>query len=580
MSSFNGDACTKGPTRVGGLRSSWVRPLLPWLGASIFLGLFFFYPLARILWLGLNPAALNTLNLASLQLAVHSLGFTFYQAALSTLLTLVLGLPAAVLFARNDFHGKSLLRVLTAIPFMLPTVVVAAGFNALLGPSGWVNLGLMHLFHLQSAPISVVGTLGVILLAHVFYNTTIVIRLVGNALSHLDPLLEQAARTLGADPPRVLTRLTLPLLRPSILAASVLVFIFDFTSFGVILLLGGPGFSTLEVEIYKQAVQIFNLPLAGLLSLIQLLCTLAFSILYSRIVRRNVVATAPRPAESNLHKARAFRQKLFLAGMVALLLGLFLLPLLSLPLASVTRLQADLGARGPIQYGITTDYYTELFNNRSNSIFYVPPLKAIGNSLGYALLTVVLSLALGFPVASSLARPGRLGRALDPLLMLPLGASAVTLGLGFIITFNRPPLALVTSPLLVPLAHTLIALPFVIRTLQPALASIPNRLRQAAASLGASSQRVWFAVDWPIVARATVSAAVFAFTISLGEFGASSLVVRPEFPTMPIAIARFLSQPGGLNYGQAMAMATVLMVVCGIGILLIERLRLPGAGEF
>jgi thiamine transport system permease protein len=360
----------------------------------------------------------------------------------------------------------------------------------------------------------------------------------------------------------------------------VLVFIFDFTAFGVSLLLGGPGFSTLEVEIYKQAMQIFNLPLAGLLSLIQLICTLAFSILYSRIIRRTTLTSTPRPAEANLQKAHTFRQKLFLVGMVGLILGLFLLPLVSLPLASLTRLEADRGERGPVQYGITSDYYAELFINRSDSIFYVPPFKAIGNSLGYAGLTVVLSLALGFPVASALARPGRLERTLDPLLMLPLGASAVTLGLGFIVTFNRPPLALVTSPLLVPLAHTLIALPFVIRSLQPALASIPDRLRQAAASLGASSHRVWFTVDWPIVARATLSAAVFAFTVSLGEFGASSLVVRPEYPTLPIAIARFLSQPGGLNYGQAMAMATVLMVVCGLGILLIERLRLPGAGEF
>ncbi len=560
--------------------SSWISPVLPWLGVSIFLGLFFFYPLARILWLGLNPAALKTLDLASLLLAFHSFLFTFYQAALSTILTLVLGLPAVFLFAHYDFHGKSLLRVLTAIPFMLPTVVVAAGFNALLGPRGWVNLGLMGLFHLQSAPISIVGTLGVILLAHVFYNTTIVIRLVGNALSHLDPRLEQAARTLGADPPRILNHVTLPLLRPSILAASVLVFIFDFTSFGVILLLGGPGFSTLEVEIYKQAMQIFNLPLAGLLSLIQLLCTLAFSILYSRIVSRNAVTSAPRAAETNLRKARTFRQKLFLGGMVLLLLALFLLPLVSLPLRSLTRLEADRGQRGQVRYGITSDYYTELFINRSDSIFYVPPFEAIGNSLGYAAVTVVLSLALGFPVASALVRPRRLERLLDPILMLPLGASAVTLGLGFIVTFNRPPLALVASPLLVPLAHTLIALPFVIRSLQPSLASIPDRLRQAAASLGASPRRVWLAVDWPIVARATLSAAVFAFTVSLGEFGATSLVVRPEYPTLPIAIARFLSQPGGMNYGQAMAMATVLMVVCGIGILLIERLRLPGAGEF
>jgi thiamine transport system permease protein len=569
-----------GITKIRAFASSWVRSVLPWLGVSIFLGLFFFYPLARILWLGLNPAALQTLDLASFHLAFQSFLFTFYQAALSTLLTLILGLPAAFLFARYDFRGKSLLRALTAIPFMLPTVVVAAGFNALLGPRGWVNLGLMDLFHLQSAPISIVGTLGVILLAHVFYNTTIVIRLVGNALSHLDPRLEQAARTLGADPPQVLGRLTLPLLRPSILAASVLVFIFDFTSFGVILLLGGPGFSTLEVEIYKQAIQVFNLPLAGLLSLIQLLCTLAFSILYSRIVMRSTVTSTPRPAGTNLHKACTFRQKFFLGGMVFLLSALFLLPLVSLPLRSLTRLEADRGDRSQVRYGITGDYYAELFINRRDSIFYVPPFEAIGNSLGYAGLTVVLSLALGFPVASALTRPRRLERLLDPVLMLPLGASAVTLGLGFIITFNRPPLALVTSPLLVPLAHTLIALPFVIRSLQPALASIPNRLRQAAASLGASPSRVWFTVDLPIVARATLSAAVFAFTVSLGEFGATSLVVRPEYPTLPIAIARFLSQPGGMNYGQAMAMATVLMLVCGLGILLIERLRLPGAGEF
>jgi thiamine transport system permease protein len=560
--------------------SSWLRPILPWLGASLFLSLFFFYPLTRILWLGLNPTALKSLDINSLFLAFHSLVFTFYQAALSTLLTLVLGLPAAYLFARFAFRGKSFLRTLTAIPFMLPTVVVAAGFNALLGPRGWINLGLMDLFHLKSAPISIIGTLGVILLAHVFYNTTIVIRLVGNALSHLDPRLEQAARTLGANPPQVSYRITLPLLRPSILAAAVLVFIFDFTSFGVILLLGGPGFSTLEVEIYKQAMQIFNLPLAGLLSLIQLLCTLVFSIIYSRLVGRTAVTSAPRAARISLHKVQTSRQKLFVGGMVSLLLALFLLPVISLPLRSLTRLEADRGERGQVRFGITGEYYTELFINQRDSIFYVPPFEAIGNSLGYAGLTVVLSLALGFPVALALVRPRRLERFLDPFLMLPLGASAVTLGLGFIITFNRPPLALVTSPLLVPLAHTLIALPFVIRSLQPALASIPDRLRQAAASLGASPGRVWFTVDWPIVGRATLSAAVFAFTVSLGEFGATSLVVRPEYPTLPIAIARFLSQPGGMNYGQAMAMATVLMVVCGFGILLIERLRLPGVGEF
>ncbi|MFH1524726.1 MAG: iron ABC transporter permease [Chloroflexota bacterium] len=579
-SPFHTEAKVQRNPRPGVFAPAQLRHLLPWLGISLFLGLFFFYPLARILWLGLNPAALKTLDAASAFLASHSLLFTFYQAFLSTLLTLALGLPAAFLFARYAFRGKSFLRALTAIPFMLPTVVVAAGFNALLGSRGWVNLSLMDLFHLQAAPIPFIGTLGAILLAHVFYNTTIVIRLVGNAISHLDPRLEHAARTLGADPRRVFWGVTLPLLRPSLLAAALLVFIFDFTSFGVILLLGGSHFSTLEVEIYKQALQMFNLPLAGLLSLIQLLCTLGFSIVYSRIVTRTAVTSTPRSAESNLRRAQASRERFFVNGMCVLLFAFYFLPLFSLPFRSVTRLEADQGQRGQVSYGLTGDYYNELFINRNASIFYVPPFEAIGNSLGYAALTVILSLALGFPAATALARPGRLERLFDPFLMLPLGASAVTLGLGFIITFNKPPFMLVTSPLIIPLAHTLIALPFVIRSLQPALASIPDRLRQAATSLGASPRRVWSTVDWPIVSRATLAAAVFAFTISLGEFGASSLVVRPEYPTLPIAIARFLSQPGGLNYGQAMAMATILMVVCGTGILLIEKLRLPGTGEF
>jgi len=554
--------------------------VLPWLAPGLFLGLFFFYPLGSILWLGLHSALLGGIVASVFLPTVQVFLFTVYQALLSTLLTLALGLPSAFLFARYAFRGKSFLRLLTAIPFMLPTVVVAAGFNALLGGRGWINLGAMNLFHLTTPPITFVGTLGAILLAHVFYNTTIVIRLVGNALSHLDPRLEQAARTLGADSRRVFWNVTLPLLRVPILAASLLVFLFDFTSFGVILLLGGPHFSTLEVAIYEQATQLLNLPLAALLSFVQLCCTLVFSILYSRLVTRRGVSSTPRPADTKGRPARTWRERFFVGGIVVLLFLMFVLPLVSLPLRSVTRLEADRGQHTAVQYGLTGAYYLDLFQNPSETIFYVPPFAAIGNSLLYATVTVVLSLLLGFPAASALARPTRLERVLDPFFLLPLGASAVTLGLGFIITFNRPPLLLVTSPVLVPLAHTLVALPFVIRILQPALASIPDRLRQAAASLGAPAFRVWLTVDWPIVRRATLSAAVFAFTISLGEFGASSLVVRPEYPTLPIAIARFLSQPGASNYGQAMAMATILMAVCAAGIVLIERLRLPGAGEF
>jgi thiamine transport system permease protein len=556
--------------RLGGLAgrrsiASLGRRILLWLPALLFLSIFFFHPLARILGLSLDVSVLTPGNLGK---AAGILWFTFYQALLSTLLTFALGLPAAVLFARFNFPGKPFLRALTAVPFMLPTVVVAAGFTALLGPRGWIHSLL------PGDPVQFTGTLGAILLAHIFYNTTIVIRIVGNALAHLDPRLEQAARTLGADSRRVWGELTLPLLRSPLLAVALLVFLFDFTSFGVILLLGGARFSTLEVEIYIQALHMLNLPLAALLSLIQLLCTLVFSLLYSRVVERSVVAIAPRPYHA--HTPRNAGQRIYVALLGLFLAAFFVLPLLALPLRSITRMEADRGERGSVQYGLTSSYYQELFINRRGSVFYIPPVQAARNSLLYALATVGLSLALGLPAASALARPGRLERILDPLLILPLGASAVTLGLGFIISFNR----LLASPLLVPLAHTLIALPFVIRTLQPAISSIPDRLRHAAASLGASPLRVWQTVDWPILSRAVLSASTFAFTVSLGEFGAATLLTRPDYPTLPVAIARFLSQPGGLNYGQAMAMSTLLMVLTLAGILLIEKLRLPGTGEF
>jgi len=547
--------------------SLWLKRFSIWLLPLSFLAISFFFPLSKILALTFN---VNTLTTENLQLAYRVLVFTFYQAILSTLLTLLLGLPSAYLFARYDFRGKALLRALTAVPFMLPTVAIAAGFNALLG-----SRGLIHtIFPLSSFVF--LGTLPAILLAHVFYNTTIIIRVVGNALSSLDPKMDQAARSLGADSFRLWWNINLPLLRPSILAASLLVFLFDFTSFGVILLLGASKFSTLEVEIYLRVLKLPDLPLAALLSVIQLFCTLIFSILYAHFASRSTTQIAPRSSKSNLRKPKTLREKMFVVTFIFFLSSFFLLPLSALPFRSLFRLEADRGQRGEIQYGFTTDYYTELFVNRRSSVFYVPPIQATLNSLGYASATVALSLLLGFPAALALAKPTRLEKILDPLIMLPLGSSAVMLGLGFIISFG----SWLTSPLLVPFAHTLVALPFVIRTLQPALASIPERLRQAASSLGASPFEVWKNIDLPILRRATLAAGTFAFTISLGEFGATLLISRPEYPTIPVAIERFLSQPGGLNYGQAMAMATILMALTMTSILLIEKFRLPNAGEF
>ncbi len=544
-----------------------------WLLPGLFLLLFFVLPLLRVFGATGQDLLAGGLSWEALWRAVRPLGFTFYQAALSTLATLAVGLPAAYVFGRFDFPGKRRLRTLVSLPFILPTVVAAAGFIALLGPRGWVNLGLMNLLGLEQPPIAFLNTLGAILLAHVFYNTTIILRVVGGAWESLDTRVEQAARALGASPWRTLWEVTLPLLRPAIFSATLLVFLFDFTSFGVILLLGGPGFATLEVEIYIQALHMLNLPQAGLLSAVQLICTLAATLIYLRLEARRSVPLAPRLRGEGQRRPKSWREKLLVAGMSAVLILLVVAPLGALALRSVSRLEADRGQRGEVQTGLTMDYYRELFVNRRGSFFYVPPAEAARNSLFYALVTTGLSLGFGGLAAYALARRGAGARLMDVLLMLPLGTSAVTLGLGYLLTFNEPPLDVRSFPLLVPVAHSLVALPFVVRTLLPALRSIPPSLRQAAAVLGASPRRVWWEVDWPVLGRAALVSAVFAFTISMGEFGATTFLANPEYPTLPVAIFRFLSQPGATNYGQAMAMATLLLLVCAAGVLLLERFQ-------
>jgi thiamine transport system permease protein len=542
---------------------------LLWMLPAAFLFFFFLVPLGNILLVMATRSGVVSTN-AILQ----PLWFTIWQAALSMLLTLALGLPAAFVFARYNFAGKGALRLLTTLPFILPTVVVAAGFTALLGPRGLVNGWLMQAFNLQNPPIDFMNTLGAILIAHVFYNTSVVIRVVGSALVQFDPRIEEAGRVLGGSPWRVFREVTLPLLRPSILVAALMVFLFDFTSFGVILLLGGPRFATLEVSIYTQTLSMLNLRMAGLLSFIQLACTIGITLLYTRLNGKRSVPLMPRLRGETVRTPKSIFEKTTVGLMVAVLIVLLVSPLAALALKSV--LQTDAATQTS---NLTLAYYKELFINRNDAFFYVPPAKAALNSLFYAAVTVLISVGLGLTASYALVRQRGLKRWLDPLIMLPLGTSAVTLGLGFLITFNKPPLDVSSFPLLIPLAHSLVALPFVVRTIQPALASIPASLGESAASLGASPWWVWREVELPIIRRAVMVGVIFSFTLSLGEFGATSFLARPDTPTLPVAIYRFLSQPGAMNYGQAMAMATLLMLVCALAIGLLDKLQVEGRGS-
>lgn len=513
--------------------------------ATAFLLIFLFYPLTVILWRSLG-------DLEAVRAALSNpyyrgrLWFTTFQALLSTLLSVALALPGALLFARFDFIGKRFLRSAFTVPFVMPTVVAAIGFLALFGPRGLSGFDLR-------------GTLLIILLAHVFYNYAVVVRIVGSYLEALGPRLAEAAQMLGSSPWRLLWRVTLPLAAPAILAAAVLIFIFCFTSFGVIMILApGPQYATLEVEIHALTSRL-RLEGAAVLVLLQLLFISLFTLLYTHMQHKLAVnlsgGNRPLPKPTG-----AWRFLLVLNIVIAS--GLILSPLGAL------LYQTFWFGGGPLPGPAAFAHLAEVSSART--VRFAGIGAAVYNSLRFAFLSMVLSLAVGFAFAYAVARGG--WRWLDSLSLLPLATSAVTLGYGYLIAF--PALRATAWGLI--LAHSLIAFPFVARSLLPSLRSLPPNLTRAAQVLGSSPLAVLRRVELPLLLPALIAEASFAFAISMGEFGASLVLTRQELATIPVAIFDRLGQPGAVNYGAALALSSLLMGITTLMFLLLERF---GEGE-
>ena len=543
----------------------WVYPLL-------FLLLFYAYPLLMILQRSLDSGNV-TAGWENIKSVVR---FSFLsatgQASLSTMITLVIGLPGAYVFSRFQFTGRKLLRILITLPFILPTVVVAAGFNALFGPRGWINLLLMRLANSSQPPLAVMNSLWLVVLAHVFYNVSIVVRIVGAALSQLDPRLEQSAAVLGASPIKRLRKIVFPLVSPAILSALMLIFLFDFTSFGVILLLGGSGITTPEVEIFVQTTQLLNLRAAAVITILQFFCTFTLTIFLSRLGEGWFAPIVPRVNSISSKQPRSMSEKILVGVVVFMLLSLSVLPLLSIIVRAFFQWVTLPDNTFP-HLQLSLNGFRNLFFNTRQSAFFVAPVQAVRNSLVIAANSALISLTLGLAATYSIVRFHKENAWLEQALMLPLGTSAVTLGLGYLVSFSGIFKGSQFIVILIPVVHALIGLPFVMRAVRPALQSIPDTILQAGAVLGASPKEIWKKIEYPIIRRALSAGAVFAFTISLGEFGAAMFLARPEWPTITMAIFRFLNQPGESNYSQALAMSVILLLICFVAIICIDRIQ-------
>ncbi len=504
-----------------------------------FLTVFYVWPFGTLLARGLDGTALReTLDRPD---TWRVLWFTTWQACASTALTIVIGLAPAWAVSRFEFPGRRVLTSTLTAVFVLPTVVVGAAFVALL-------------------PDSLDRSVWAILGAHVAFNLAVVVRTVGAAWERIPVDLEHAGATLGASRRSTFRVVTLPLLRSSIAAAAAIVFLFTFTSFGVIRVLGTANRTTIEVEVWRRATQLGDIGGAAVLSVIQLV-TLGLMVAWSarqqrRHTHRFVTSRADR------RRRPIGRERIWVATAVGITAAIVVAPLVAL-------VERSLRFEG----GYSLTAWRALGNNeiRPGLRLGIDPLGALQRSATTAVWATLFALVIGATAVAAISALGRSGRLLDVGLMLPLGTSAITIGFGMLITFDTPPVDWRAKWWLVPVGHALVAAPFVVRTAMAVVRSIPSDQAAAASTLGASPVRAWAHTTLPALRRPFAAAAGFAAAISLGEFGATSFLARSGGETLPIAIERLLGRTGSLFQAQAFALSTILAAATITIVLLVDR---------
>ncbi|MBX0296424.1 ABC transporter permease [Haloarcula nitratireducens] len=497
-------------------------------------------------------------------------GFTAYQALLSTLASVAVGLPGAYLLARFEFPGRRFVRSVTILPFVLPSIMVAVGFLAMFGRTGLLNdlLGVVGL-----GPLELTFTLELIVLAHAFYNAPLVTRLVTAAWESVDADRVETARTLGATPRRAFRDVTLPQLLPALLTASVLTFVFTFMSFPLVLALGGLQLATVEVWLYAR-VRDLALTEAATLGALETALSLGLVYVYLRFEAMQIRSRGESRGLARTPLLDGWRslldpRRLGLLAYGAVVLVLFVGPLASLVIESVTTPSGRL----------TLDYYAFLLSQQSSAAAGTTrPLPAIVNSLLFGAGALLLALPMGVVVSVVATRDGRGSRLAEALLTAPLAVSGIVLGLGMLRTLvfgttvfgHRITL---TGPVAIVAAHAVAGYPFVSRNVTPALSGVDDRLGEAARALGADRTAVLTDIELPLVAPALVAGAAFAFAISVGEFDSTVLLAEGlDSATMPVALERYIGNRSlGPNLGPATAMGTVLLAVTTVSFVIIDR---------
>ncbi|WP_127142409.1 thiamine/thiamine pyrophosphate ABC transporter permease ThiP [Pelagibacterium montanilacus] len=472
----------------------------------------------------------------------HLLRMSSAQAGLSTILSLLTGFILAWSLDRLRFPGRALVVGMLSSALVLPSLVVVAGLIAVWGRAGWINALLDHLG--TSIGSSVFGLEGIVL-AHVILNGAFAARIMLDRLEAIPPEKLRLGRALGLGPVRRLAILDLPALASTIPGVGATIFLLCFTSFAIVLVLGGgPGNQTLEVAIYEAVRLDFDLGAAVRLSLVQLVvCALII-----------VPATTLAPAATLFGRRTLLHwpesrpvARLQLVLLVVLLAG-FLAPLLAVLVRGLDNAILDLwDLPGFWRAGATSLW------------------------VGIASAALCLALAIGLGMARALVsrtRPAHL--ALGIPVFTYLAVPAVVLSLGFFLLARQTGLSTgAAAPVVLVIANALLSLPFAFATLAPALEAITSRHGRLIRALGLSGPSQWRMLEWPLLARPMGYAAALAFVFSLGDLGVISLFGTESFSTLPWLMFRAL---GAYRTNDAEAIAALLLILSVTAFLVIPRL--------
>lgn len=499
-------------------------------------------------------------------------GFTAYQALLSTIASVALGLPGAYVLARYEFPGRRTLRSLTILPFVLPSIMVAIGFYAFFGANGPVNDLLAAV---GVGRISLLNSLEAIIVAHAFYNAPLVTRVTTAAWESVDARMVETARSLGANPYHAFRDVLVPQLLPAVLTGALLTFIFTFMSFPIVLALGGLQLATVEVWVYSL-VQQLDYAEAATLAAIETVISLALTYAYLRYeARQSSSSRAANPParkrflssvrSSETSSPLAALERAGIAVYAVVVAVVFVGPIASMVIESVT---------GP--NGLTLQYYRFLVQRQiEGASFQTLPGVAVRNSVLFGAATLLVALPMGVTVSVLTARGGRWARLADTAAMAPFAVSGIVVGLGMLrgLVFGVElwgHRVQVTGAVAIVAAHAVAAYPFVVRNVSPLLGGLDRSLVESARALGATRFRALLDVELPLVASGVAAGAAFAFAISVGEFDSTVILATGSSSyTMPVAVERYI---GNRTLGPATAMGTVLLAVTSLSFVVVDRL--------